>query len=187
MVRVLGWIEQASLAFADQVITCTPQQRDVFASRGTPPSKITVVLNAANSAIFRPRTAEPVLWQPGERFDLVAHGLIAERYGLDTMVRAVALLAANPRHHSSCLWQGRLPAEMEALVEELGVTEQVIVHGFVPEEELLDGIAGAHVGVIAAKRDNFRELTAYSEDVRVCRDAQARGYRGDFSRSHPLR
>src|SRR5205814_6432725 len=36
---------------------------------------------------------------------------------------------------------------------------RVIAHGFVPEEELLDGIASAHVGVVAAKRDSFRDLT----------------------------
>jgi hypothetical protein len=35
----------------------------------------------------------------------------------------------------------------------------VLIHGFVPEEELLEGIAGAHVGVIAAKRDTFRDMT----------------------------
>jgi hypothetical protein len=48
---------------------------------------------------------------------------------------------------------------MEALARQLGVADRVIAHGFVPEEDLLDGIAQAHVGVIAAKRDSFRNLT----------------------------
>jgi glycosyltransferase involved in cell wall biosynthesis len=148
------------MAFADQVITCTPQQRAVFASRGTPKDKITVVLNAANSAIFRPRTAEPVFWQQGRGFELVAHGLIAERYGLDTMVRAVAILAPEiPDIVLNVYGKGDYVLEMQALACELGVADKVIAHGFVPEEELLDGIARAHVGVIAAKRDDFRELT----------------------------
>jgi glycosyltransferase involved in cell wall biosynthesis len=160
IVPILCWIEQISLAFADQVITCTPQQRDVFASRGTPPEKIAVVLNAANSAIFRPRTPEPVLWETGGRFDLVAHGLIAERYGIDTMVRAVALLRCEiPGIVLHVYGKGDYLPELEALVQQLGVSDQVIIHGFVPEEDLLDGIARAHVGVIAAKRDNFRDLT----------------------------
>jgi glycosyltransferase involved in cell wall biosynthesis len=160
VVRMLAWIEQRSLAFADQVITCTPQQRSIFASRGTPPEKITVVLNAANSAIFRPRTPEPNLWRPGERFELVAHGLVVQRYGLDTMVRAVALLAREiPDVVLHVYGKGDYLPEMEELARELGVSEQVIAHGFVPEEELLDGIARAHVGVIAAKRDTFRDLT----------------------------
>jgi glycosyltransferase involved in cell wall biosynthesis len=160
VVRLLGWVEQRCLAFADQVITCTPQQRDVFASRGTPHEKIAVVLNAANSAIFRPRTLEPVLWQPDGRFELVAHGLVAQRYGLDTMVRAVAQLSCEiPGVVLHVYGKGDYLPEMEALAHQLGVADRVIAHGFVPEEELLDGIARAHVGVIAAKRDSFRDLT----------------------------
>jgi glycosyltransferase involved in cell wall biosynthesis len=159
-VPLLAWIEQRSLAFADQVITCTPQQRATFASRGTPPEKIAVVLNAANSAIFRPRTPEPVLWQQGKGFELVAHGLIAERYGLDTMVRAVALLADEiPDIVLHVYGKGDYLPQMEELARRLGVADRVIAHGFVPEEELLDGIGRAHVGIIAAKRDNFRSLT----------------------------
>lgn len=159
-VPLLTWIEQRSLAFADQVITCTPQQRDVFASRGTPREKISVVLNAANSAIFRPRTPEPVLWKQGEGFELVAHGLVVQRYGLDTMVRAVALLAPEIQGITLHIYgKGDYLPEVEALACRLGVSDWVIAHGFVPEEELLEGIARAHVGVIAAKRDNFRDLT----------------------------
>jgi glycosyltransferase involved in cell wall biosynthesis len=160
MVRVLAWIEQISLAFADQVITCTPQQRAAFASRGTPPEKIAVVLNAANSAIFRPRTEDPVLWEPGDRFELVTHGLVVERYGHETMVRAVALLARQiPDVVLHVYGKGDYLPAMQALADELGVADRVICHGFVPEEELLDGIARAHVGVIAARRDTFRDLT----------------------------
>lgn len=160
IVRLLAWIEQRSLAFADQVITCTPQQRALFASRGTPEEKIAVVLNAANSAIFRPRTPEPIMWHAGETFELVAHGLIAERYGLDTMVRAVALLSNEiPDVRLHVYGKGDYQPELEALVLELGVADRVVIHGFVPEEELLEGIARAHVGVIAAKRDTFRDMT----------------------------
>jgi glycosyltransferase involved in cell wall biosynthesis len=160
VLRLLGWVEQRSLAFADQVITCTPQQRDIFASRGTPPEKITVVLNAANSAVFRPRTLEPDLWQPGGRFELVSHGLVVVRYGLDTMVHAVALLADEiPGIVLHVYGKGDYLPEMLALARRLGIADRVIAYGFVAEEELLGGIARAHVGVIAAKRDSFRNLT----------------------------
>ncbi|HET9493785.1 MAG TPA: glycosyltransferase family 4 protein [Chloroflexia bacterium] len=160
VVRLLAWIEQRSLAFADQVITCTPQQREVFASRGTPAGKVAVVLNAANSAIFKPRTPEPVMWEPGERFRLVTHGLVVERYGHETMVRAVALLAEQiPDVVLHVYGKGDYLPEMEALARKLGIEDKVIAHGFVAEDILLDGIARAHVGVIAARRDSFRDLT----------------------------
>jgi glycosyltransferase involved in cell wall biosynthesis len=118
------------------------------------------VLNAANSAIFRPRTQEPVLWQMGGKYELVAHGLVVQRYGLETMVRAVALLAPEiPGIVLHVYGKGDYLPEMEALALELGISDRVIAHGFVPEEELLDGIARAHAGVIAARRDTFRDLT----------------------------
>jgi hypothetical protein len=101
-----------------------------------------------------------VLWRQGEAFELVAHGLVAQRYGLDTMVRAVALLAeAIPNIVLHIYGKGAYITEVEALAQRLGVAERVIAHGFVPEEELLDGISRAHVGVIAAKSDAFRDLT----------------------------
>jgi hypothetical protein len=55
--------------------------------------------------------------------------------------------------------KGEYLPEMEALARKLGVADRVLIHGFVPQEELLDGIANAHVGVIAARRDSFRDLT----------------------------
>jgi glycosyltransferase involved in cell wall biosynthesis len=163
VVKVLGWVEQISLGFAHQVITCTPQQRDIFASRGTPAGKIEVVLNAANSAVFRPRTLEPLLWEPGapgQTFELVSHGLVAQRYGPDTMVQAVALLASEiPGIRLHIYGKGDYLPQVREMVNDLGVGDKVVVHGFVSEEELLEGIARAHVGVIAAKRDSFRNLT----------------------------
>jgi glycosyltransferase involved in cell wall biosynthesis len=160
VVRLLAWVEQRALAFADQVITCTPQQRAAFASRGARPEKIAVVLNAANSAVFRPLTPEPVLWRPGGRFELVSHGLVAQRYGLDTMVRALALLSEDiPGAILHVYGKGDYLPEMRALARRLGIADRVIAHGFVSEEELLHGIARAHIGIVAAKRDPFRELT----------------------------
>jgi glycosyltransferase involved in cell wall biosynthesis len=68
--------------------------RDTFVGRGANPTKIEVVLNSSDEAIF-----DPSLFPPsdhlgvGDRdFVLLCHGAIEERYGLDTIVRAVALL-----------------------------------------------------------------------------------------------
>jgi glycosyltransferase involved in cell wall biosynthesis len=76
------------------------------------------------------------------------------------MVRAVALLAREiPGIVLHVYGKGDYLQAMEELAHRLGVADRVIAHGFVPEEELLEGIGRAHVGVIAAKRDNFRSIT----------------------------
>lgn len=45
IVRLLSWLEQRSIAFADHAITCTELQREAFVGRGAARDKIEVVLN----------------------------------------------------------------------------------------------------------------------------------------------
>jgi glycosyltransferase involved in cell wall biosynthesis len=160
MSRVLGRLEQWSMAFADQVVTCTDQQKAVFVARGTPASKIAVTLNCGDEALYRPQTTEPVSWVTGGPFRLITHGLVAERYGQDTLVRAVALLRDEiPDLALDVYGAGEYLPRLRNLVDELGVGDRVRLAGFVPHEELLAAIGRAHVGVVAAKRDVFRDLT----------------------------
>lgn len=158
--RLLARAEQWSMAFADQVITCTEQQKATFVRRGTPADKIAVALNCGDEALYRPQTAEPVRWDVGGPFRLITHGLVAERYGQDTLVRAVALLRDElPGLAVEVYGQGEYLPRLRALVAELGVGDRVRIAGYVPHEELLAAIGRAHVGVVAAKRDVFRDLT----------------------------
>src|SRR5437870_8667686 len=54
-VRILMFLEQASIRFADGVITCTAQMRERFVERGAPAEKIAVVLNSFDEDRFDPR------------------------------------------------------------------------------------------------------------------------------------
>jgi glycosyltransferase involved in cell wall biosynthesis len=159
MVRLLGLAEQASIRIADQAIVCTPQQRDTYVARGARAEKITIVLNSANTALFRPRDTGPAPWRPGAPFRLITHGLIEQRYGHDTMVRAVALLREEiPGLTLQIYGRGQYLPDLTALIHELGVADRVQLKGFVPHEELLAGITRAHVGLVATRRDPFWEL-----------------------------
>ena len=44
-------------------------------------------------------------------------------------------------------------------MDDLGVQREVTFHGFVPIDELVSAIADADAGVVAMKRDAFRDLT----------------------------
>lgn len=191
VIRLLALVEQWSMAFADQVITCTEQQKAVFVARGTPAEKIAVVLNSANTSIFQPGDAEPRMWTPGDELVLVSHGLVVERYGLDTIVRAVAILKQDiPTIRLRVLGRGEYLPELTALVRELGVEEQVWLAGFIPESDMLDAIRTAHIGVVAVKRDAFRDLThtnkmyeciAMRKPVVIAETAAVRAYFDDTS------
>jgi glycosyltransferase involved in cell wall biosynthesis len=159
-VRIVSAIEQASIRFADRVITCTDQMREAFVSRGAPRSQIDVVLNAADEQIFD-ASRYPSTGRRPDRFGLICHGAIEESYGGDTIVRATALLRDDiPGLRVDFYGDGSYRAELERLARDLGVDGAVrFSDGWAPMAQLLDAIASADAGVVAVKRNAFRELT----------------------------
>ncbi len=158
-VRAVAALEQASIRFADAAITCTEQQREAFAARGADPGRVDVVLNASDETIFD-RARFPRADGNGD-FRVLCHGTIEQHYGLDTLVRAAALLRDEvPRLRVEIFGDGTYRAEVRRLVRELDLEDVVwMSDGFVPYEELVAAIARADVGVVAMKQDAFRDLT----------------------------
>jgi glycosyltransferase involved in cell wall biosynthesis len=158
--RVLAALEQLSIRFADTVVTCTEQMREAFIGRGARGDKIHVILNSADEAIFNPVDHPPAERRP-ESLTLICHGSIEERYGLDTVIKAVALLKDElPGLRFEIYGEGTYRETLKELASRLGVSDRVsISDGFVPLDELLDAIAAADAGVVAMKRDAFRDLT----------------------------
>jgi glycosyltransferase involved in cell wall biosynthesis len=158
-VRAVGAVEQASIRFADFTITCTNQMRDAFIGRGADPDRVGVVHNTAEEDIFDPEQHPPRARDNG-RFTLICHGSVEERYGLDTAIKAVATLVDEiPELRLQIYGKGGQLAELRELACELDVRDRVDFNGrWVPIEELLDAIAAADGGIVAMKRDAFRDL-----------------------------
>ena len=161
LVRLLERVEQLAIRFADRAITGTAQMRERFVSRGADPASIDVVLNASDERLFDPSKAPVAARDGDERFTLISHGSIEPRYGLDTIVRAVALLAGElPGLRFEVYGEGSHREELRRLAAELGVDDRVTFSdGFVPIDELVAAIARADAGVVAVRRDPFRDLT----------------------------
>ena len=159
-VRLLGRVEQASIRFADHAITCTEPMRETFVRRGADPTRISVVLNGADEAVFDPVRHPPRARQAG-RFTLVSHGSLEARYGLDTLIEAVALIGDEiPGIEAWIYGEGAERAALGRLARDRGVTDRVrFSDGFVAIDELLAAIADADAGVVAMRRDAFRDLT----------------------------
>ena len=156
-VRLVAAAEQASIRFADRVITCTEQMREAFVARGAPADKIEVVLNAADEAVFDARRHPPA--PPNGRFTLICHGAIERSYGHDTLLRAAALARDDvPGLRVEIYGDGTFRPELERLARELGLDVR-ISDGWVPIERLVEAIAAADAGVVAMRRDAFRDLT----------------------------
>lgn len=159
-VRVVAWAEQASIRFADFAITCTEQMREAFVGRGAPGEKVGVVLNGSDERTFD-ADRYPSRERRPDQFVLVCHGTVEERYGLDTIVRAVALLRDEiPGLRLEIYGEGSYLEDLRRLTNDLGVEGHVYFSGgFVPMEELVRAISRADAGVVAMKRDAFRDLT----------------------------
>jgi glycosyltransferase involved in cell wall biosynthesis len=159
-VRLVAAIEQASIRIAHRVITCTEEMRQAFVERGAPAEKIEVVLNSSDEEVFDVRR-HPPRPRAADRFTLICHGAVEQSYGLDTVLRAAALLRHEiPGLAVSIYGEGTYRRELERLAGELGLDGAVrFSDGFVPIEQLLEAIADADVGVVAMHRNPFRDLT----------------------------
>ena len=158
--RVVELAEQASIRFADHVITCTEQMKEAFVARGAPAAKIDVVLNSADESLFDVARHPPRPRDDG-RFRLIMHGTIEERYGIDTAIEALALLADElPGLELQVFGKGSYRDELERLAAERGVADRVrFQRDWVPLDDLVRAISQADAGVVAMKRDAFRDLT----------------------------
>ena len=159
-VRMLGSVERLSVAFASQAITCTEQMREAFVRRGSDEGRIDVVLNASDEKVFDPErfTVPP---RSDGKFVLICHGTMEERYGLDTLIEAVALLRDEiPALAVQLIGGGTYRPYLERLAALRQVDDRVSFSmGWVSLEDLVRAIAAADAGVVAMKRDAFRDIT----------------------------
>jgi glycosyltransferase involved in cell wall biosynthesis len=159
VVRFQSLLEQASIRYADFVTTCTEQMRRRFIERGARAEKIAVVLNSFDDERFPPER-----YRPGARsddaFTLITHGTVEPNYALDVVVRAVALLKDRiPGLRFEIYGDGTHLPVVKDVVAELGVADSVGFHDWLPMDELLPRIAAADAGIVAVRRDAFRDVT----------------------------
>ena len=161
-------VEQASIRFADRALTVTDQMRDNYVRRGADASKFTVVVNVPDDRHFarerhehlRPRV-ESVKTDESARgvFRVLTHGAIEERYGFDTIVRAIAHARERvPGIQFRFMGAGEYLDEVLRLARELGVADRVHHLGFVPFEQMIEEILLADVCVVAVKRNPYSVL-----------------------------
>jgi glycosyltransferase involved in cell wall biosynthesis len=129
--RLIAAFEQASIRFADAALTATEQMREALDARGASPNKI-------GEVIVDPLRISPHVWAD-DMFVVVCHGRIEPQYGPDTVILAVAQLAAAiPSLELRIIVDGSRRSELQALASRLGVCDRVVFsYGFIPIDELV--------------------------------------------------
>jgi len=149
--------ERVSASVAHKVICVNHPQRDVLVARGIPAEKTFVSMNVPDPRVFQSPDAPH---SPNGHFNLVYHGTMAERLGVDLVIRAVAQLRARIPCLTLHLWGGGddLPA-FQRLAAELGVEDRVSFKpkGF-PLEELPGRLRTMDLGVVGNRTNVATDL-----------------------------
>jgi glycosyltransferase involved in cell wall biosynthesis len=154
-VRLLALLERVSVGFADRVLVTQETARRIVQARGAPPQKVSVILNCPDESLFAPRPPQSRVRHDG-RFEIVTHGSILERYGIQVLVDALPRVAVEaPQVRLQVFGEGEYRAELETRAQRLGLSEHVQFRGLVPLEELIANLAQADVGYAGMLCDNM--------------------------------
>ena len=160
MYKALCLEEQVSALVAHRVICVNHPQRAALLARGLPEAKTFVSMNVPDPRIFQRTPGLRVAGAAGEHFDLVYHGTMAERLGVDLVIRAVARLQDRIPGVRLQLWgQGDDLDRFQRLARELGIEARVC---FEPRgvrlHDLPARLQQMHLGVIGNRRSVAGDL-----------------------------
>jgi glycosyltransferase involved in cell wall biosynthesis len=160
--RLATFQEHISIAFAHHVVTTGWIFEEVLLQRGVPKEKITSILNSADPSLFPPSRRCPLPFessQEGQPFIVMYHGTLAERNGLDTAIRALALAhRVVPQLRLDIQGNGEQLPALKQLAIELGVSERVVFTDSCPIDKLVDFVVHGDVGIIPYRCNGFAEL-----------------------------
>ena len=159
LVRLIRAEERVSAALADGHIFVTAEARELLRGRGVAAERSQIVMNTPDERVFGERRMPITPPSEGE-LRVVYHGGLADRFGVETLVRAVALLRSRGEPvtldvYGSDAEAARTLAATAAEVAPVGVR---IAPQPTPVEEIPSRLTEAHLGVVPTLRDDFTEL-----------------------------
>ncbi len=152
MFDAMAWIESESCAFADHVIIPNHLWQQRLISRSAPASKVSVIMNYPDPAIFHRRGRT----RTDDRFVILYPGTLAVHQGLDVAIRAFAKIK-NVVPEADFHIRGAGPAResLEALVKELHLEDRVFFLPGMPMWEIAQVMEDADLAVVPKRKDSF--------------------------------
>jgi glycosyltransferase involved in cell wall biosynthesis len=153
--------EKLSAAVAHKVICVNHPQRDVLVNRGIPASKTFVSMNVPDPAIFdlAALPARPETNDGDATFNLIYHGTMSVRLGVDLVIRAVARLHNQIPSIRLHLWGGGDDLkQFQALARQLRVENFVLFGNGFPLQDLPPQLSTMHVGVVGNRHSLAGDL-----------------------------
>jgi glycosyltransferase involved in cell wall biosynthesis len=159
LVRLVRTEERVSAALADGHIFVTAEARDLLAARGVGADRSQVVMNTPDERVFGDRRA-PLLPPAEGELRVVYHGGLADRFGVEALVRAVALL----RERGAPVVLDVFGSDAEAARVLSAKAAEIAPEGVriapqpTPVEQIPARLREAHLGVVPTLRDDFTQM-----------------------------
>jgi glycosyltransferase involved in cell wall biosynthesis len=159
LVRLVRAEERVSAALADGLIFVTPEARDLLADRKVTAKRTQVVMNTPDERVFGERRAPAA--PPGDReLRIVYHGGLAGRFGVETLIQAVAMLRGRdvPVRLDVYGADAEAAARLAAFAAEHAPEGVHVAPRPTPVEEIPARLEEADLGVVPTLRDDFTEM-----------------------------
>jgi glycosyltransferase involved in cell wall biosynthesis len=152
MFDVMVGVERESCAFADHVIIPNHLWQQRLISRSVPASKVSVIMNYPDPAIFHRRGRT----RTDNRFIILYPGTLAVHQGLDVAIRAFAKIK-NLVPEADFHIRGGGPAmeSLEALVKELHLEDRVLFLPGMAMWDIAQVMEDADLAVVPKRKDMF--------------------------------
>jgi glycosyltransferase involved in cell wall biosynthesis len=160
--RLLLLQERLSIAVSTRTLTVNDAMRARLIDLGVAPDKLMVVINSPALGRFDAASHPAREFREDGRLRLVYTGALTPTYELDVTVRAVAAIASQRPELDVVLdlyGRGDSEADVHALAAELGLGDQVVLHGRVPIEDVPGVVASADIGLAPTRLDAFTHMT----------------------------
>ena len=159
LVRLVRVEERVSAALADGLIFVTPEARDLLAARGVTAPRTQVVMNTPDERVFGERRA-PSAPPGGGELRVVYHGGLADRFGVETLVRAVAMLRGQgaPIRLDVFGADAEAAARLAAFASEHAPEGVHVAPQPTPVEQIPARLEEADLGVVPTLHDGFTEM-----------------------------
>ena len=143
--RLIFYLEQGGLRVADLLITDTSEYLDYYVAKyRLNPAKFLFVPLGVDDRLYFPRSEFNKESQSVGKLNVIYYGSYIPLHGIETMLRAAALLQQEPDVHFSFYGEGQEKPMAETLAKKLGLTN-VTFYGWVKKNELPAKIVAADV------------------------------------------
>ena len=154
LIRFITWMERCSIRFAHAAIAVHQPHLDALVHHGNPGNKFIILMNLPDPKIFSREYIK--CSENHQRFELIYHGLLAERTGLEIAIQAVARLQKEiPDLQLRIIGEGDALPNLLKMVESGSLQVWVKIHPWIPLDKLVPIITKADVGIVPILYDDF--------------------------------